>query len=160
MKQFGYSLLELLVALSIVTILLLLAVPSWQNWIIYHQEKIYVNQIVSALRFARAQAILNNTNVIYCASDDGQNCGDQWSEGQIIETTNNQRLRVFSSLPQTLHLKWQGSFALDNFIQFSAAGFTKEQQGSFYLCGKPHSSGFRIRVVRSGRAAVEDYSCL
>lgn len=62
-KQFGITLIELLVALVILGVLLSLAATSYQGWIQNQQIRTAAESILNGLQIARAEAVKSNSNV-------------------------------------------------------------------------------------------------
>jgi type IV fimbrial biogenesis protein FimT len=58
----GFSLIELLVALTIVGVVLMQAVPSFSDWIQNQQVRTSTEAILNGLQLARAQAIRSNAS--------------------------------------------------------------------------------------------------
>jgi type IV fimbrial biogenesis protein FimT len=69
-RQSGFSLLEVLVTVAIVAILLGIGVPSFQNLMDTNRMAAAVNDMVSAMHAARAEAIKRRANITICASSD------------------------------------------------------------------------------------------
>ena len=68
-KHTGFSLIELLVSISILTILITIAVPSFQAWLQNSQIRTAAESIKSGLQRARAEAVTRNTNVEFVLGD-------------------------------------------------------------------------------------------
>src|SRR5262245_13677885 len=77
----GFTLAELLMTITIASILLALAIPSFRGLMADSQLTAQVNDIVGAIRLARSEAIRRNTRVSFCrsgsetADDCAQNVG-------------------------------------------------------------------------------------
>jgi type IV fimbrial biogenesis protein FimT len=89
----GLTLIELLVALSIVAVLAAVALPTFQYVIQSVQVGSAVNSFLADIRFARSEAIRRGGSVVLCRSDDPQVaapvCSDAsgaagWASGWII----------------------------------------------------------------------------
>lgn len=62
-RQFGFSIIELLVGIVIVGILLSVASTSYDGWIQNQQIRTATDSILNGLQVARSEAVKNNTNV-------------------------------------------------------------------------------------------------
>ncbi len=85
-RHSGFTLIELMITLFIVSILLTVGVPSLRTFMQGNQLIAATNELVSALHVARSEAIKLNTRVSICESSNGTSCsatGD-WSNGWIV----------------------------------------------------------------------------
>lgn len=64
-KQGGFSLVELLVGLAVLGILMSVALPNFQTWIVNTRISSAAEAIASGLQRARAEAVARNTNVAF-----------------------------------------------------------------------------------------------
>ena len=72
-RNHGFTLAELLVALAVFSIMVTVGVPSFNQTLLNNRQ-------VSSLR---------NRRVTVCGSDDGQTCGNGWSNGWVVFVDNN-----------------------------------------------------------------------
>ena len=87
----GFTLIELMITLSIASILLSVAVPSYRSFV---QDSLLItqsNNFYSALALAKSEAIKRNIRTTICPSTTGTSCADSttWSNGWIIFVDNN-----------------------------------------------------------------------
>lgn len=82
--QQGFTLIELMVTLTVAGILIGVAVPSFQGFIKRNQAESLQSQVASAVATARTEAASRNTFISICASDDGEDCGGDWNNGWIV----------------------------------------------------------------------------
>jgi type IV fimbrial biogenesis protein FimT len=159
-KSSAFSLLELLITLTLLVILLLATVPSVQHLVLENRATQIANRFIAAINYARSEAIQLHQIITFCSSSDHKTCGGTWRDGQIILTPNGRLLRVYEALAVGDHLRWDSSFNRDNFLRLSPSGFTYGQQGSFYYCpaNKNLNYAWRIFVQQSGRMRVEQGS--
>jgi type IV fimbrial biogenesis protein FimT len=64
----GFTLIELLVTIVIVALLMTLAVPGMQSMIERHAVNTHITTFISALRYARSEAIKAGAPVVMCRS--------------------------------------------------------------------------------------------
>ncbi|UPG92223.1 GspH/FimT family pseudopilin [Luteibacter aegosomaticola] len=70
----GFSIVELMVAILIATILAAIAIPSFRTTIQKHRLRSATDNLQAAIDYARAEAVLRATYVSLCASTDGATC--------------------------------------------------------------------------------------
>ncbi|WP_312327775.1 GspH/FimT family protein [Stenotrophomonas sp.] len=80
----GMTLLELSLALAIVALLCLLALPSLGATVSRMRADSLRMQLVSVFNSARSTAITRHEPVAVCPSADGRTCGSDWSRGWLI----------------------------------------------------------------------------
>jgi type IV fimbrial biogenesis protein FimT len=87
----GYTLIELMIALTLLSIVFGLAVPTFRDFTRNNSVAAAQNDLVTALTMARSEALRRNRAVSVCASADGASCGDQtnWNTGWIAFTDGN-----------------------------------------------------------------------
>jgi type IV fimbrial biogenesis protein FimT len=69
--QNGVSLLELMIAIVVGSVLLMLGVPSFQSWIHNTQIRTAAESVLNGLQIARIEAVRRNTNVRFNLTDAG-----------------------------------------------------------------------------------------
>lgn len=74
LKQQGFNLVELLLTLMIAGFLMGYALPSYQRMIEQQSQNIELARLQAVLNHARIMAIVNNKELLICASKDGQQC--------------------------------------------------------------------------------------
>ncbi|MGA9856046.1 MAG: GspH/FimT family pseudopilin [Gammaproteobacteria bacterium] len=83
----GFTVLELLTTLAVVTILASIAVPNFTSMIHHNRAAATVNGFHTSLNYARHAAIVRNSYVVMCKSDDGVSCNhalSDWNSGWLI----------------------------------------------------------------------------
>jgi type IV fimbrial biogenesis protein FimT len=133
-RQRGFTLLELLITVSVVAILLAIAVPSLQTFIQNSREDSEADSLISSLEYARSEAVKRDADVEVCASTDGATCSgsNSWGTGWIVETTDATPT-VLQSMPQlggtnTLSATFNGGAVSQ--VKFQSSGFVKAAAGS------------------------------
>ena len=85
-RSLGITLIEILVTLTIIAILAVIAVPSFNGMIQRARTQSEANSLVNDIQFARSEAIKRGQPVSLCASLDGATCtnGNAWDVGWIV----------------------------------------------------------------------------
>jgi type IV fimbrial biogenesis protein FimT len=84
----GFSLLELMMTLTVAAILFGVGIPSFVDMVRNNRVAANVNELSTAFAIARSEAIRRGANVTVCRSTDGANCGANWGDGWIIFVDN------------------------------------------------------------------------
>lgn len=158
-QHLGFSLLELLVALTLAALLALASLPmlSLQQRSIQTSQ---MQQLSGYLSLARSHAITLGKRVTLCGSLDGEQCSADWSDGHsvliFIDRNENRRLDSEERLllaDNSLggHWQWRGS-GLRSYMRYGPMGQAVDF-GSFYLCpNKAGEDGRRLRINAAGRS--------
>jgi type IV fimbrial biogenesis protein FimT len=92
-KNLGFTLLELMVGIAVAAIVASLAVPSFNRLIASSRLNAQTTELLSALQYARAEALVRNLNVSICHTADPTAstpaCGSTengWDTGWIVFT--------------------------------------------------------------------------
>ncbi|MDQ0608309.1 type IV fimbrial biogenesis protein FimT [Variovorax sp. W1I1] len=82
----GFTLVELMVTLTVLVVLIAIAVPSFDGVRLSSRLNAYATALVAGGQLARSEAIKRNVPVTLCVSADGANCGTtgQWETGWIV----------------------------------------------------------------------------
>lgn len=144
-----------MIVLLLSAILLLSSVLSYQFFIEKKQLTTLVNQIVSALQYARSTAMTEQTTITFCPQGLQNTCGSTWQNGQLILDEKTQQVfRVLSPLSPHYRLIWKSTLGESDALRWRSNGFTFGQQGSFFIC-KSHAESAQIIILRTGRIRTE-----
>lgn len=84
-RQLGFTLIELVTTLGVATILISMAIPGVNTFLMNSRQSSSVNELVSAMHLARSAAVTKNTRITVCVSSDGSNCdSSDWDQGWIV----------------------------------------------------------------------------
>lgn len=163
----GFTLLELLVAVAVSTILLTIGIPSFLRMITENQRVSYSAEVYNALNYARSEAIAHNAPVVICKSKNESQCSTsgKWSDGWILFTNPAGAGTQPASADNIL--RTHGPFkkftltssALPNRVVYLPSG-RASVQGDFLLCGESLDlPGRSISITSSGRPRVASATC-
>ncbi|MDP4529753.1 GspH/FimT family pseudopilin [Alkalimonas delamerensis] len=171
----GFTLIELMVTVAVMAITLTVAVPAFTQLINGNRLTSQANEVLSALSYARSEAIRRNDDVVFCHSPNGTSCSapsGNWqgwilfaaSDPAVILASGrfNTQLRVIpsSNLANAAHA-----------LRYNSQGFIRQQAnanlltGSLRIChpsGRPEQNSRDVRFISGGRVTVTsviDASC-
>ena len=168
----GVTLIELLVAMSVLGILLAVGVPSFSQFSTNSRLTSYINLMHSNLALVRSEAVKRNGRVAICKSLDGSTCaasGD-WDQGWIgfvdfdnDGTRDGGEEMVFMIPALQTGYSFSGNGNISDYISFDAQGMTRltsgaTQAGTFTLCPEAPAVGGvgrQLILSGSGRARIE-----
>lgn len=151
-KVSGFTLLELMIVLSIVGILLTVGIPAIGDLVKRNRMVSATNELVSALAIIRSEAIKLNQKVTICKSSNGSSCNAalDWEDGWIIFSDSNgdrvingadRLLRIVDNFNDTkLAIRAKDSANLSiNDLTFTSRGLPKKangelRSGTFSVC--------------------------
>ncbi|MFL6603315.1 MAG: GspH/FimT family pseudopilin [Steroidobacteraceae bacterium] len=87
----GFTMIELLAVVMIVSILMAIGVPSFRYVTTSNRLSSEINGLLGDMQFARAQAIKEGRTVTVCSSTNNSTCSDtaDWSKGWIVFSDPN-----------------------------------------------------------------------
>lgn len=166
--QTGYSLIELLVVMTLAAILMSLAVPAMTGMLSTQRVTSLTNSFLASLNLARNEAIKRNSRAVVCKSVDGLSCivNGGWEQGWIVfhDVNNNaahdadeQVIEQHGAVAAGLGLS--GNTQVANYVSYSASGSAKLttgafQVGTFTLCLDPVSSSDVRQMILSNTGRV------
>lgn len=85
-RENGFTLVELLISLVVVTVLLAMGVPSFKEFVKNNRLSAQSNGLISALQLARSEAVKRGADTVICASSDQATCtgSADWDKGWIV----------------------------------------------------------------------------
>jgi type IV fimbrial biogenesis protein FimT len=163
-RERGFSVLELMVVLTVATVLVTLAAPSFARMKRAASLSAATNQLLWALNFARSAAVLNSVPVTLCLSGDGESCLDSaaavgigWLVFYQSQGPAESPLLHTFRLPGAVAVR--GTRAAVTFWPVARAGTTS----TFDLCVGERGAvqGRAVVVSQTGRArvAMEEAAC-
>jgi type IV fimbrial biogenesis protein FimT len=163
----GVTVVELMVALSILAVLLTVGIPSYAN--LLHKNRISQTSglLHVSLHMARGEAIKRRRPVQVCPSADGASCrndGD-WSEGWVVfaDTNGNNTpdagevVRLVDMLSEGITVR--ASETVEDYLRFEPTGMVMGSggaSGNFKICHLEHDvHSNMLHVMPAGQVRLQ-----
>lgn len=89
-KQFGFTLLELVIVMIIIGILATLAVPGFSSLMASNNLSTKFNNLAGNISLARMEAVKRSRTIVLCASSSQTNCNStDWADGWLVFVDDN-----------------------------------------------------------------------
>ena len=163
----GFTVLELMVTVGVASILLAIAVPSFNQLIATNRLTAQANEVVAALNFARSEAIKRNTSVSFCRVEPASPnaCATRagtWSNWIIIPTAGGNVVRrgvvnTFGggiSVQSTLNID-QVVFGAEGLARSGGAIVTNQRVS---ICSPREQQGRRVELGRGSRLSTTSFA--
>jgi len=157
----GFSLVESLTVVAIITVTTMIATPSYQTLIETQRAESVQHRMARLIKRARQHAIAHNQTVSLCGSQQGLHCDGEWSDGVLVyaqrpSPDNTADILEFHQLINRGSLRWNRN---SNHLRFNALGVTYSTNGSFIYCAASGAARFaqRIVVAKTGRVRLPGF---
>lgn len=158
----GFTLIELMITISIAAVLMMIAVPSYENASLNSKLASQANSLIAGAQLARSEAIKRNAVVRLCPSDGNAEAPDcsgsaNWSKGWLVVLTDDTPIHQGEGIATGFVLTGPSAG-----IAFSAIG-TADAKEPLTLCRAKPSVGPTAREIRispTGHANVVTISDL
>ncbi|SER48299.1 type IV fimbrial biogenesis protein FimT [Nitrosomonas sp. Nm51] len=160
----GFSLIELLVTLSVAGILLTVAAPSYREFVQESRITVQNNSLLSSIMLTKSEAIKRNRSATICPSTNGTACtgGTVWSNGWIVfaDADGNGAVDAGEEIIQ-VGAAFTGGNTLqsnvsDTRVTFAANGFSMGFNTRFSLCDSRGTAHSRVLFLNNqGRVRTE-----
>lgn len=161
-SNYGFTLLELLVTLAIVSILVAVAVPAMGDLVGSSRSKVVRKQLQSFLARARSHALLEAQVVTICRLDDNGSCLDElgFPLSMFTDPDRDAAMGAGEILLSTLDIDLAEETELlwnrNNYLRYWPSGGTGALTGSLSYCHQfDNQHEFRIVLARTGRTRVD-----
>ncbi len=160
----GFSLIELMAVLVVIGMLLGVGVPAYNSLVEDNRLVTNINELASAITYARSEAMKRGVPVRICISNNGNinaaGCsnGSDWTAGWNVRVVGagGLVLRRQSPMPGAESLDELGNPANDGVITFDRLGFTGDSR-TIISCNAddeaPRARGLIVNVVGQVRMA-------
>lgn len=183
-RNTGFTLIELMVTLSVMAILLAIAVPSFQSFMLNNRLAASTNDLASALAMARSEAVKRATRVTVCKSANTEaaspicSTAANWQDGWIVfvdggtagtvdGTDSANVLRIFQPTVSS-GMAIAGGTNFGNWVSYIASGASQGNGNfangtitvKFASCPSPATNMARnIILSPTGRVHISRVNC-
>lgn len=168
MRQHGFTLIELMIAIALTGLLLSMAVPAMDLFVSNARQTSAINDFVSSMHIARSTAITTNTRVTLCPSANGVTCENiDWDRGWIVFADLDSDQIV--DLNETITSKTAGvddlsigSVEFANFLLYRPNGRVMNaavngSAGEFTVCDERGADHAKVMIIElSGRPRLSE----
>lgn len=174
-REKGLTLIELVVTIAVVGILAVVAIPNLTSTLSNGRLTSRANELLSALSFARTEAIKRGIPITVCrsanasgASESGWTCstgsGGGWEDGWFVFADTNgdgaaqsgeARLRGKGGMARAVYTM-RGNNNVVNRITFSDQGMAMASIGTITVCDTERGRSRQIIVAPTGRVRIPD----
>lgn len=155
----GFTLIELMVAVTVLSVLLAMSVPSFREFTRSNRVTAAHNDLLTAFTLARSEALKRTTPVSVCASSNGTSCtgATNWAAGWIVFTDANGTAGTVDA-GDTVLQQWtalNGDMTLSGsaaFVQYTATGMVAPATARTFDAYATGCSGPKLR--RLGVSAI------
>ncbi len=158
MKKSGFTVIEMLVTLSILAILLAIGVPSFKEFMSSGNMVSNANGMIGAFNYARMEAIKRGSTV-----NVGQVGGD-WTSGIVVWVDSDgdatrdtgEELRLWSDFDSNSTVS---SVNANSVFSFSAIGVVDNDDQLTICDDRIGEEGMRVSILASGAVIAERVNC-
>jgi type IV fimbrial biogenesis protein FimT len=157
----GFTLIELIITLTIAGILMAVAAPSMFTFVSSSRLTTQINDLIVDLSLTKSEAIKRNTTTGICVTSDGTSCaaGTSWVSGwrvYYIDPVTSANVTV------KRHEALSGSNTLTapaNTLIFASNGALSSGTGQFILCDSQSHKSRVLDVLSTGRPTLSEGTC-
>jgi type IV fimbrial biogenesis protein FimT len=150
----GFTVLELMIALAVMGLSLVMALPSLQKFSRAQVMKSAVRQLHTDLETGRSEAILRNAQVIACPGSPAAGClgSSDWTAGWIVFADENSDTKRQHHEPVIRHGQGHPRLKITfspgrQHLRFGSDGSTPGSNGSLVICGSGGPEEARKLVI-------------
>ncbi len=164
-RENGFTLVELMITLAIATILLTVAIPSFNTTIKNNRIITDANRLVSSVGLARSEAVKQGRSATVCVSSDQATCTGEtdWTLGWMVWVDVNGNAVLDAGEERGFVAAFPGNSvtftSAASQIQFTSQG-AATAAATLDLCDdRAGETGRRINVSNTGRASTTNLGC-
>jgi type IV fimbrial biogenesis protein FimT len=162
MRSFGFTLIDLLTTLTILSVLLIIGIPSFSAQIQKTRVKTATQSLLEAMDLTRTQAVFSNSRTTIANQT-------EWENGwEIFVDKNNNGIREEDEKLVQQHEKFEGiriiaNKWIKNNVSYIGSGESRNaagtdsgafQAGTFTICPESKGTGYQLILARGGRVRM------
>lgn len=159
----GFTLIELMVTISIMAILAAIAFPSFQGTMRSNQVATTSNELLASVALARSEAIRARGGGM-CTSLDGKACGGDWNSGWLIWTDSNGNKAVDVGEPIVRYVQAKSKLVMDGSattIAFDSRGRARDGKQTIALHPQGVTTPARcVYISATGQTRIAEGVCI
>jgi prepilin-type N-terminal cleavage/methylation domain-containing protein len=160
----GFTIIELLVALTIAAVMMAFAIPAFNDFTVQRRMAANVNQLISAITYARSEATRFG-GVVTLQTVDDTDGNDEWGPGFCVTVGDpgncDAPLRSFA-MEGTVTLNAIGGLHNEDGLSFNSRGMLMGGLvGAMQLCGEDADDdpGRVVNINAVGRTNITNLTC-
>lgn len=157
-KENAFTLLELIITVSILAILAMITLPQYHQFKEHQEAAQLLTLIRQNVNLSKSLANTHHNQIVICSSTNATTCeNNQWNKNMIVFMDLNQNKMLESNEPIqkiiSIDMKygafqWHGGVSNPNTITFqSDSGLPRGSQGHFTYCSFNHPENHRQIVI-------------
>ena len=133
----GFSIIELMVTISILSIITVMGIHLWSNTSPNRSNRPAIDALADTIQFAKLKARIHQSSVTVCGSQSGLQCNGKWHLGfmSFVDQNSNRRLDpedvLLAHHPIQSTLQYRG-FPTSSSIQFRPYPLLGSDTGRFF----------------------------
>lgn len=163
--QLGFTLIELIITLTIIGVMAAIAVPSLSTFMESNRLTALTNDLIADISLARNEAIKRGAQTGICGSPTSPSCagGANWNGGWLVFvdadnngawSANDIQIKVREAVPQNCTLTPQTSTMI-----FSRMGAATTGSGTYTICNNKINKKRDININTLGRTNLSEGGC-
>lgn len=160
----GFTVLELLTTVSVLSIVLGTAVPAYQGIVHKNRMTTHINTFITHMHLSRSEAVKRGDNVVICRTADGESCGRSsgWHEGWLVFADRNHNREIDAG--ETLLAvsgAWQDPITVTSGqrrkIVYQPNGFSPGSNATYVFCDPAYPGTAKAVILsNTGRPRLSD----